>query len=54
TVVQTSRNPSAAGIMFLVDPFIIGLQLNHVPMSLPGIIIPSANDLKFKKCSMLP
>ncbi|GJR65850.1 RNA-directed DNA polymerase, eukaryota, reverse transcriptase zinc-binding domain protein [Tanacetum coccineum] len=45
-VVQAARNLSAAGIMFSVDPFIIGLQLNHVPMSLPGIIIPSANDLK--------
>ncbi|GJR93702.1 hypothetical protein Tco_0265876 [Tanacetum coccineum] len=46
TIVQTARNPSAAGIVFSVDLFIIGLQLNHVPMSLPGIIIPFANDLK--------
>nr|GEX40849.1 subtilisin-like protease SBT2.2 [Tanacetum cinerariifolium] len=32
--------------MFSVDPFIIGLQRNHIPMSFSGIIIPSANDLK--------
>ncbi|GKA28083.1 hypothetical protein Tco_0714251 [Tanacetum coccineum] len=43
---KTARNPSAASIMFLVDLFIIGLQLNHVPKSLPGIIIQFANDLK--------
>ncbi|KAL9996002.1 putative tripeptidyl-peptidase II [Helianthus debilis subsp. tardiflorus] len=44
--VQTAKNLSAAGIVFTMDPFIIGFQLNPVPMSLPGIIIPSANDSK--------
>nr|GFC77207.1 subtilisin-like protease SBT2.2 [Tanacetum cinerariifolium] len=33
-------------IVFSMDPFIIGFQLNPVPMSLPGIIISSANDSK--------
>ena len=46
TAVKTARNLSAAGIVFSMDPFIIGFQLNPVPMSLPGIIIPSANDSK--------
>nr|GEW07242.1 subtilisin-like protease SBT2.2 [Tanacetum cinerariifolium] len=46
TAVQTARNLSAAGIVFSMDPFIIGFQLNPVPMSLPGIIISSANDSK--------
>ncbi|KAL4586275.1 hypothetical protein LXL04_010911 [Taraxacum kok-saghyz] len=44
--VQTARNLSAAGVVFSMDPFIIGFQLNPVPMSLPGIIIPSSNDSK--------
>lgn len=44
--IETARNLSAAGIVFTMDPFIIGFQLNPVPMSLPGIIIPSANDSK--------
>nr|XP_043626409.1 subtilisin-like protease SBT2.2 [Erigeron canadensis] len=44
--IQTARNLSAAGIVFTMDPFIIGFQLNPVPMSLPGIIIPSSNDSK--------
>lgn len=44
--IQTARNLSAAGVVFTMDPFIIGFQLNPVPMSLPGIIIPSANDSK--------
>ncbi|KAK9051352.1 hypothetical protein SSX86_027979 [Deinandra increscens subsp. villosa] len=46
SAIQTARNLSAAGIVFTMDPFIIGFQLNPVPMSLPGIIIPSANDSK--------
>ncbi|CAI9278964.1 unnamed protein product [Lactuca saligna] len=44
--VETARNLSAAGVVFSMDPFIIGFQLNPVPMSLPGIIIPSSNDSK--------
>lgn len=44
--IQTARNLSAAGVVFSMDPFIIGFQLNPVPMSLPGIIIPSVNDSK--------
>ncbi|GKD21926.1 hypothetical protein Tco_1223629 [Tanacetum coccineum] len=45
-VVKTAMNLSAAGIMLSMDPFIIGLQLNPVPMSLLGIIIPSTNNSK--------
>ncbi|XP_071706674.1 subtilisin-like protease SBT2.2 [Rutidosis leptorrhynchoides] len=44
--IQTAKNLSAIGVVFSMDPFIIGFQLNPVPMSLPGIIIPSSNDSK--------
>ncbi|GJW02493.1 hypothetical protein Tco_1561349 [Tanacetum coccineum] len=53
TAVQTTRNLSAAGIVFLMDHFIIGLQLNPVPINLPGIIIPSANNSKSKLAMIL-
>ncbi|XAR65576.1 Tripeptidyl-peptidase II [Bertholletia excelsa] len=43
---QTAKNLSAAGVVFYMDPFVIGFQLNPIPMSLPGIIIPSPNDSK--------
>lgn len=46
--IETARNLSAAGIVFTMDLFIIGFQLNPVPMSLPGIIIPSSNDSKVR------
>lgn len=41
---ETAKNLSAAGIVFYLDPFVIGFQINPTPMRLPGIIIPSAND----------
>ncbi|GJY40356.1 hypothetical protein Tco_0427626, partial [Tanacetum coccineum] len=37
-VVKTATNLSAAGIMLSMDPFITGLQLNPVPMSLLVIV----------------
>ncbi|XP_057544423.1 subtilisin-like protease SBT2.3 [Amaranthus tricolor] len=43
---QTARNLSAAGVVFYLDPFVLGFQLNPTPMDMPGIIIPSANDSK--------
>lgn len=43
---QTARNLSAAGVVFYMDPFVIGFQLNPIPMNLPGIIIPSTEDSK--------
>lgn len=42
----TAKNLSAAGVVFYLDPFVIGFQLNPIPMTLPGIIIPSADDSK--------
>ncbi|XP_058197037.1 subtilisin-like protease SBT2.2 [Rhododendron vialii] len=42
----TATNLSAAGVVFYMDPFVIGFQLNPVPMTLPGIIIPSPDDSK--------
>lgn len=43
---QTAKNLSAAGVVFYVDPFVIGFQLNPTPMDIPGIIIPSPDDTK--------
>lgn len=40
----TAKNLGAAGVVFYMDPFVIGFQLNPVPMKLPGIIIPSPDD----------
>ncbi|KAK6916909.1 Subtilisin-like protease, fibronectin type-III domain [Dillenia turbinata] len=43
---ETAKNLSAAGVVFYMDPFVIGFQLNPVPMRMPGIIIPSPDDSK--------
>ncbi|GAB2280945.1 hypothetical protein Dimus_015562 [Dionaea muscipula] len=43
---QTAENLSAAGVVFYMDPFTIGFQLNPTPMEIPGIIIPSSDDSK--------
>lgn len=43
---QTAKNLSAAGLVFYMDPFVIGFQLNPTPMRIPGIIIPSPDDSK--------
>ncbi|XP_027364045.1 subtilisin-like protease SBT2.2 isoform X2 [Abrus precatorius] len=43
---ESAKNLSAAGVVFYMDPFVIGFQLNPVPMKMPGIIIASTNDSK--------
>ncbi|GLU17478.1 hypothetical protein SLE2022_338440 [Rubroshorea leprosula] len=43
---QTAQNLSAAGVVFYMDPYVIGFQLNPIPMTIPGIIIPSPDDSK--------
>ncbi|KAJ1386142.1 Peptidase S8/S53 domain [Sesbania bispinosa] len=43
---ETAKNLSAVGVIFPMDPFVTGYQLNPIPMKIPGIIIPSANDSK--------
>uniref|UniRef100_A0A5B7BDU8 Putative subtilisin-like protease SBT3.5 n=1 Tax=Davidia involucrata TaxID=16924 RepID=A0A5B7BDU8_DAVIN len=43
---QTAKNLSAVGVVFYMDPFVIGFQLNPIPMRMPGIIIPSPDDSK--------
>ncbi|GFZ20265.1 subtilase family protein [Actinidia rufa] len=43
---QTAKNLSAVGVVFYMDPFVIGFQLNPIPMRLPGVIIPSPADSK--------
>ncbi|KAI4299836.1 hypothetical protein L6164_033260 [Bauhinia variegata] len=44
--IETAKNLRAVGIVFYMDPFVIGFQLNPVPMKIPGIIIASSNDSK--------
>ncbi|KAG6473138.1 subtilisin-like protease SBT2.2 [Zingiber officinale] len=43
---QTAKDTSAVGIVFYMDPFVIGFQLNPTPMPIPGLIIPSPDDSK--------
>uniref|UniRef100_A0A1D1Z5J1 Subtilisin-like protease n=1 Tax=Anthurium amnicola TaxID=1678845 RepID=A0A1D1Z5J1_9ARAE len=43
---ETAKNLSAIGIIFYMDPFVIGFQLNPTPMEMPGLIIPSPDDSK--------
>lgn len=42
----TAKNVSAAGIIFYMDPFVLGFQLNPTPMDIPGFIIPFPDDSK--------
>lgn len=44
--IQTAKNLSAAGVVFYMDPFVIGFQLNPTPLEIPGIIIPTPDDSK--------
>ncbi|CAN6553519.1 unnamed protein product [Malus baccata var. baccata] len=43
---DTAKNLSAIGVVFTMDAFVIGFQLNPTPMKIPGIIIPSPEDSK--------
>ncbi|GMY38179.1 subtilisin-like protease SBT2.2 [Fagus crenata] len=43
---QTAKNLSATGVVFYMDPYVIGFQLNPVPLEMPGIIIPTPEDSK--------
>lgn len=43
---ETAKNVSAVGVVFYLDPFVIGFQLNPTPMHIPGLIIPSSDDSK--------
>ncbi|QCE13650.1 subtilisin-like protease SBT2.2 [Vigna unguiculata] len=43
---ETAKNLSAAGVVFYMDPYVIGFQLNPVAMKMPGIILASTNDSK--------
>ncbi|XP_014502039.1 subtilisin-like protease SBT2.2 isoform X1 [Vigna radiata var. radiata] len=43
---ETAKNLSAAGVVFYMDPYVIGFQLNPVAMKMPSIIIASTNDSK--------
>ncbi|OIW18076.1 hypothetical protein TanjilG_08546 [Lupinus angustifolius] len=43
---EAAKNLTAVGVVFSTDPFMTGFQLNPIPMKIPSIIIPSANDSK--------
>ncbi|CAN6455307.1 unnamed protein product [Victoria cruziana] len=43
---DTAENLHAAGVIFLVDSFVTGYQINPTPMKMPGLIIPSPDDSK--------
>lgn len=43
---ETANNLNATGVVFYMDPFVIGYQLNPIPMEFPGIIIPTPDDSK--------
>lgn len=43
---NTAKNVCAVGVIFYLDPFVIGFQLNPTPMDMPGLIIPSSDDSK--------
>ena len=47
---DAANNLSAVGVVFYMDPFVLGFQLNPVPMKMPGIIIPSPEDSKVGDC----
>ncbi|KAK1284100.1 Subtilisin-like protease SDD1 [Acorus calamus] len=43
---QTAKNVSAVGVIFYLDPYVVGFQINPTPMIMPGIMISSSNDSK--------
>ncbi|EOA14555.1 hypothetical protein CARUB_v10027793mg [Capsella rubella] len=43
---DVAKNLSAIGVVFYMDPYVLGFQINPTPMDMPGIIIPSAEDSK--------
>jgi hypothetical protein len=43
---ETAMNLSAAGVVFPMNPSVNGFELDPIPMKIPGIIIPFANDSK--------
>jgi hypothetical protein len=45
---DTAKNVSAAGVIFYLDPYVLGFQLNPTPMHMPGLIIPSSDDSKVR------
>lgn len=47
---ETAKTLNATGVVFYMDPFVIGYQLNPIPMELPGIIIPTPEDSKVSIC----
>ncbi|ANM71060.1 Subtilase family protein [Arabidopsis thaliana] len=43
---DVAKNLSATGVIFYIDPYVLGFEINPTPMDMPGIIIPSVEDSK--------
>lgn len=43
---ETANDLGAAGVVFYMDPFVVGFQLNPIPMKLPGIVISTPENSK--------
>ncbi|EFH41618.1 subtilase family protein [Arabidopsis lyrata subsp. lyrata] len=43
---DVAKNLSAIGVVFYIDPYVLGFEINPTPMDMPGIIIPSVEDSK--------
>lgn len=45
---DVAKNLSAIGVVFYIDPYVLGFEINPTPMDMPGIIIPSVEDSKVR------
>ncbi|CAD5333947.1 unnamed protein product [Arabidopsis thaliana] len=43
---DVAKNLSAIGVVFYIDPYVLGFEINPTPMDMSGIIIPSVEDSK--------
>ncbi|KAG7536457.1 Peptidase S8/S53 domain superfamily [Arabidopsis suecica] len=43
---DVAKKLSAIGVVFYIDPYVLGFEINPTPMDMPGIIIPSVEDSK--------
>jgi len=50
---DVAKNLSATGVIFYIDPYVLGFEINPTPMDMPGIIIPSVEDSKVRKLKHL-
>lgn len=41
---ETAKTLIAAGVVFYMVPYVIGFQLNPIPMGIPSVVIPSLDS----------